>query len=68
MSNYPDGAENDPNAPWNQVDEPEEEKTFFVTVEATLGAVGHAAAQEEVVEVLKAYDVKQISVFSEDEV
>lgn len=29
MNNYPDGAENDPTAPWNETDEDEESEKEF---------------------------------------
>jgi hypothetical protein len=48
LSNYPDGAENDPSAPWNQHDE-EEEPRWFTFTEVVHIAV-KASSKEEALE------------------
>ena len=59
LSNYPDGAEHDPNAPWNQP-EPEE-KPFWVTLQVRINAVDDDDARDQIETWLRTAKINRVA-------
>ncbi len=55
MSNYPDGAENDPRAPWNQEDA--KPAPHWVTVSIRIDAISLEHAAEQAIDLMAAAKV-----------
>ena len=48
MDNYPLGAANDPDAPWNQVEEPDEKFDVEITYTLTKRAMVEAVSEDDI--------------------